>query len=265
MIDWKQSFLYAVEHGSVENMVEVLQSQSTTHAGTAPAKIKYEAVKLLTKTNSSELYALLIQLCDHKNHTAQEVGVICLTDFYKNQSSEVNRVLYRLADSDHWEVREWVASACGVILENHFADYFPVIQVWSRDASENIRRAVVLAMMYAGKSRRPEFIDPFLDVMQPLLSDRSRYVRDNLGPFAIGNALIKYYPEQVLKRLATWVNDEDEQVRWNIAMIFSTAEGAKFAFQSKYVFDILLADERQYVKRAVSKAVKNVEKRTTRS
>ncbi|WAH37251.1 DNA alkylation repair protein [Alicyclobacillus dauci] len=265
MSDWKQSFLESIQQGVVEGVVKALDSQSTTHAGTAPSKIKNDAIKLLRKTNSDTLYPLILQLCGHENPTAQEVGAICLTDFYRSQSSEVNRVLYRLADSDNWEVREWVASACGLVLEKHFHDYFPVMAEWSRDVSENIRRAVVLAMMYAGKSRNPEFIDPFLDIIEPLLSDRSRYVRDNLGPFAIGNALIKYYPTQVLKRLDTWVNDEDEQVRWNIAMIFSAAEGAKFAHESQQVFDILSSDERPYVKKAVSKAIKNINKRTTGS
>ena len=110
-----------------------------------------------------------------------------------------------------------------------------------------------------GEKWNPKFIDSFLDVLEPLLSDRSRYVRDNLGPFAIGGTLIKCYPTQVLKRLDTWINDQDEQVRWNIAMIFSAAEGAKFAHESKHVLDILLSDERPYVKRAVSKAIKNIE------
>lgn len=246
-------------------MVKALDSQSTAHAGTAPAKIKNHAIHLLRKTNSNTLYPLILQLCSHENITAQEVGAICLTDFYLSQSSEVNRVLYRLADSDNWEVREWVASACGLILEKHFHDYFPVMEEWSKDVSENIRRAVVLAMMYAGKSRDPDFIEPFLTIVEHLLSDRSRYVRDNLGPFAIGSALIKYYPAQVLKRLDSWVNDEDEQVRWNIAMIFSAAEGVKFADESQHVFDILSSDERPYVKKAVNRAIKNINKRKSGS
>ncbi|MCL6443571.1 MAG: HEAT repeat domain-containing protein [Alicyclobacillus sp.] len=261
MLDWKQLFLQSMEQGSVESVVQALDAQSTTHAGTAPAKIKNAAIKLLRKLDPAQAYPLILQLCSQPSPTAQEVGAICLTDFYQSHSSEVNQVLYRLADSHHWEVREWVASACGSILDKHFYDYLPVMAEWSRDTSENIRRAVVLAMMYAGKSRNPEFIGPMLDVLEPLLSDRSRYVRDNLGPFAIGNALIKYYPAEVLERLNTWVNAEDEQVRWNIAMIFSAAEGSKFAHESQHILDILSSDERSYVKRAVCKAIKNMNKR----
>lgn len=261
MIDWKQTFIEAIEQDRVDEMVGALQTQSTSHAGTAPAKVKNDAAKLLRKINSDKRYPLLVELCHHEDPSAQEIGAICLTDFYGSHSEEVNKILYALADSDHWEVREWVASACGLILERNFPDYFAVVTEWSKDASENVRRAAVLSAMYAGKSRNPEFAEALLNLLEPLLSDCSKYVRDNLGPFAIGNALLKYYPTQVLDRIRTWVKSEDEQVRWNVAMIFSAADGAKFAEEAKSVLDILSADERPYVKRAVDKAIKNIQRR----
>ena len=69
----------------------------------------------------------------------------------------------------------------------------------------------------------------------------------------------------MLKRLDTWIYKKDEQARWNIAMIFSASEGAKFAHKSQHIFDILMLDERPYVKRAVSKVAKKISKRTTPS
>lgn len=102
---------------------------------------------------------------------------------------------------------------------------------------------------------------PILDVIEILLSDRSTYVRDNLGPFALGSALIKYYPEQVLERLRRWVQADDEQVRWNVAMVFSAADGAKYAMAARDVLETLIADERPYVQKAVAKAMKNIRKR----
>lgn len=261
VMNWKQLVKKCIEQRSVSILVAGLHRYSTKHAGTAPSKIKNEVIKLLRKTQPDELYPLVLQLCEHESPTAQEIGAICLTDFYKDYPHEVNRWLYRLADSDNWEVREWVASACGRILETYFEDYYPIMCEWAKDKSENVRRTVVIATMYAGRSRRAEFAVPFLDLLELLLPDRSQYVRDNLGPFAIGSALIKYYPHEVLNRLNKWVTNGDEQVRWNIAMIFATSEGSKFAKEAESVIEILQADERPYVKRAVSKAMKNIEKR----
>jgi len=174
----------------------------------------------------------------------------------------VSAILHRLAASENWEVREWVASACGSILEAHFHEFYDEMDRWSKDNSEYVRRAAVLAAMYAGKSRRPDFINPLLNILEHLLPDRSKYVRgDNLGPFAIGNALIKYYPEEVLTRMKSWVQSDDEQIRWNIAMVFSAAERAKYAARAKSILHIVLSDDRLYVKRAVAKALKSIKTR----
>lgn len=261
---WRKQFEELCQQGSTDGIIKLLSSQATSHAGTANANVKNQAIKLLTeqyKDQPVRLYQLALRLCNSKDPTAQEVGVIILGEYYKGNENEINATLLRLAKSDNWEVREWVASACGLILEKHFHGFFPVMENWLKDESENVRRAAILGIMYAGKGRNPEFADPFLDALEPLLSDRSRYVRDNLGPFAIGNALIKYYPKQVLRRLDKWVEDDDEQVRWNVAMIFSAAEGAKFAKEAKHIIAVLLSDERPYVKRAINKAIKNINKR----
>lgn len=260
-MDWNQSFLSSLQQGSVSGMVAALQSQSTAHAGTAPAKVKYKAIQLLRKDKLNASYALIEQLCGHENWTAQEVGAICLTDFYETNGSEVEQWLRHLADSESWEVREWAANACGDVLEKHFATFLPMMTKWAQDESENVRRAVVLACKYAAKSRRPEFAQPLLAIVESLLDDRSRYVSDNLGPFAIGDTLIASYPAQVLQHLGNWVQNEDEQVRWNIAMVFTAAEGAKYAHEAKSIFDVLLTDERPYVMKAVAKAQNTIQKR----
>lgn len=132
---------------------------------------------------------------------------------------------------------------------------------WAKDESENIRRAVVLALLHAGKSRNPQFAGRILDIVEMLLPDRSKYVRDNLGPFAIGSGLMKYYRTEALGRLRQWVRSNDEQVRWNVAMVFSAANGASYAAEARDVIETLEMDERPYVQRAVAKALKNIRKR----
>ncbi|MCY0902592.1 MAG: DNA alkylation repair protein, partial [Firmicutes bacterium] len=175
---------------------------------------------------------------------------------------EVNDSLYKLADSAHWEVREWVASACGQLLGAHFEEYCLVMSEWARDDSENIRRAVVLAVMYAARARQADRAEPLLDLLVPLLSDRSAYVMDNLGPFALGSALIRYYPATVLHRMRAWVLSDDEQVRWNVAMAFTTAAAVALTDEATPIWQALARDPHPYVQRAWKKAMRNIEERT---
>lgn len=264
MEEWKATFDEALTRGSVIEMIEVLQSQATAHAGTANAQVKRTAIKRVQRYYDSkpeECLRVALDFCRSTNPTAEEVGVHLSASCYSIDPNAIAIVLHDLADSHNWEVREWVADACGTILEAHFDAFYPTMKSWSRDESENVRRAVVLAMMYAGKSRQPEFADPILDALEGLLPDRSKYVRDNLGPFAIGHALIKYYPEQVLERIHRWVRSENEQVRWNVAMVFSAAGGAHYAIDAGSVLATLSLDERPYVQRAMAKAMKNVRQR----
>jgi len=259
-MEWKAKFIKALEQQSINEMVNALELQTTKHAGTAPANVKQQAIKLIRGARLVNPFLTTSKLCLHESPTAQEIGAILLTDVYLDHTTDVQGLLYKLADSPNWEVREWVASACGVLVAQYFDTFFPEMTAWSKASTENHRRAVVLAIMYAGKSRNTEFIEPFLNTLELLLSDRSRYVRDNLGPFAIGSALIRYYPEQVLERLQSWMKNENEQVRWNIAMIFSGAEGAKYASEAEEILETLKSDQRPYVKRAVNKVLKAISK-----
>lgn len=264
LADWQHLFHEALKAGVVDSMIQAIQTQATSHAGTANAKVKREVRNMLTRyyvKDRAHLYDVAQSFCRSPNATAQEIGVLLLADFFVNHPDSVNEQLQRLANSENWEVREWVASACGQILEAHFELFYPILERWSMDDSENVRRAAVLALMYAGKSRHPMFADPILNLIERFLSDSSKYVRENVGPFAIGSALIRYYPEQVLDRMQTWVQSENEYTRWNIAMVFSAAASAPYALQMKPVMDTLTLDDRPLVKRAVTRALKNIKKR----
>ncbi|QQE78105.1 HEAT repeat domain-containing protein [Alicyclobacillus sp. SO9] len=259
--NWKLEFQYALEQNSLKSMIQVLDSQATKHAGTAPAKIKYAAAKALQKLDLDELYPLVLAMCRHESPTAQEVGCLCIPEFYPQNEHEVTETLYSLADSQNWEVREWAAGSSGEILMNNFETYFPVMVNWTQDDSENVRRAAVLAMMGAGGRQNCNEVVFMLECLGPLLSDPSRYVRDNLGPFAIGAGLLKSCPSEVLQWLRKWSESENEQVRWNVAMAFTTAAAANVSTEAASILALFSGDERLYVKRAVAKAQKNLENR----
>lgn len=266
--DWKCRFEESCKQGALKDVIEVLQSLATPHAGTAHANVKNQAIKSLKKLykgHPEDLYRMAVSLCDSEDATAQEIGTIVLAAVYQGHGHHINYILHHLADSPNWEVREWVASACGSILGKFFDSFYPIMVSWTQDESENVRRTVALAAMYAGKSRNPAFANPLLDLIEILLPDRAKYVRDNLGPFAIGSGLIKYYPDQVIERLGRWVHVADEQVReqvrWNIAMVFTAANGAQHALAARDVLSILSTDTSPYVQKAVETALKNIKKR----
>lgn len=251
-----------LETASISCLIDYLQSQSTAHAGTAPAKVKRDVVQALRRVPAEARYPLVVALCQSTDPGAQEIGALCSTDFYAQYPKDVNEWLYKLADSAHWEVREWVASACGQLLTAHFDDYSLVMSDWSSDKSENVRRAVVLAVMYAGRARQADRAEPLLDLLVPLLSDRAKYVMDNLGPFALGSALFHYYPTAVLQRMRAWVQSEDEQVRWNVAMAFTAAAAVTQTHEALPIWQVLARDPHPYVQKAWKKAMRNIEKRT---
>lgn len=264
---WADAFLNQLERGSIAGLVQLMQSQATAHAGTAPAKIKRQAIQIIRKRveNPADLRELAQTLCLSEDATAQEVGCILLAHSYPSNDSDtqqiVHAILQTLSDSENWEVREWAASACGEILTQHFATFLPSMTDWAKSPAENVRRAVVLALMYAGHTLPLTFAKPILDLIETFLTDESIYVRDNLGPFAIGSTLIKAYPEQVLARLPRWLESSNEQLRWNIAMVFSAAEGAKYAVQAKPILQTLSTDERPYIRRAFKRALRQIQKR----
>lgn len=260
--DWKEQFQAALVTESAASMIAAMQTQATGHAGTASAKVKGDARKMLEKHyagDSEALYDIAMSFCRSHIETAEEIGAVLLPAVFARDPDAVIDELHRLADSPHWEVREWVASACGQVLVEHFDAFYPSLIAWSGDASENVRRAAVLAAMYAGKTRDAAFAEPLLNLLEMHLSDPSPYIRKNLGPFAIGDALLRYYPEQVLARLHNWVQSDDEQTRWNVAMAFTAAASRPHASGAKPILDILALDERPLVRRAVAKARNNLD------
>jgi hypothetical protein len=124
-----------------------------------------------------------------------------------------------------------------------------------------MRRAVVVAAKYAARSRHPERAEPLLDLIEPALREPDEYVRRNLGPFAIGDQLLRSYPDATFARLERWARDPDENVRWNVASTFTSASGAKVAERGFGVLAFLASDTRPFVTRAVSAAVRNILKR----
>ena len=192
--------------------------------GTARTADKRLAAKLMRARLADrprDLSAWVRQLLARPDPNAHEVGLLLLPDVYALQPLYAQRRLLKFADSPSWEVREFAGSVAGHVLDQQFEEFYPVVKKWARHASENVRRAVVIAAMEAAKADRPDRGAKLLRLIEPLMADPARYVRVNLGPFAVSLALLKNYPEATLRWLNAQARKTDENVRWNVAMVWS--------------------------------------------
>lgn len=248
---------------TLSQMLELFDTYATDHANTAPAAIKRLTIRGLEARYGSDaagLWETTLSLSRSGHATAEEVAAILLAKLYVQDAAVAAEELKRLADSPNWEVREWAASALGDVTLSYFHQIQPPLREWSHHPSENVRRAVVLSAMYASRTEDMEMANRLLDLLTPLLKDATPYVRNNLGPFALGDGFARNWPDLLLRRLTEWSQDGDEQVHWNLAMVFSAKAGAGLAPRAPQLLGILSEDTRQMVQKAWKKACKRIQK-----
>jgi len=226
------------------------------------AKFYEDTLKLVKKNlDEEESFEWAKQLALRRETRNLACLMLTLGNPYLRYEKEVKRLLLTFGNDASWETREAAAYSFVSVLLKNFDTAYPQFQEWIRHDSENIRRAVVLAAKYVAKARKPEYGEPLLRLIEPLLSDKSVYVRKNLGPFAIGDGILRTYPKLTMQYVEKWSQSRDEQVLWNVAMIFSSAEGAKHCDEALPILRRLAADERRYVWRAVALALRNLGRR----
>ena len=201
------------------------------------------------------------RLLSHPRRVDKELAAILLAPLARTHPADVERAALRLARDERWDVREAAAVLLGEALDVAFDHFHRTCRTWMDKEEPRVRRCIVVAAKYAARSRAPERAAPLLDLIEPALRDRDEYVRRNLGPFAIGDQLLRSYPEETLARLGKWAKDPNEVVRWNVAMAFSSATGAKLAEQGLPLLRELEADESKFVARAARASLRRMQKR----
>jgi 3-methyladenine DNA glycosylase AlkC len=201
------------------------------------------------------LYGWACRLADRPEPAPRAISAPLFRHYWPSRPDEIQARLLQIADDEDWWVREAAHSTMGSLLATHFDAFYPVLQAWVEHPSPNVRRGVVLAARKAANEKRVEWVDPLLDLVEPLLADRAEYVRKNLGPYAIGDGLLRCHPAPTLARLRRWAGDPREEVRWNVAMAFRSYGGARHLQEALEVLEQLAADERRYVWRAVAAAL----------
>lgn len=253
----------ALAHDDLDAIVAALAKRGSgalavgADPGTAKAADIVLAARLIRskfKPDRSALFDWTQRLLKHADYNAHQAGLVLLSDVYTVKPAAALRLLQRAADSDNWVEREYAGTCAGRIFNAHFDEMYDVLTAWAAHESENVRRAVVIAAMEAAKANEPKRGAKLLKLIDPLMSDDSRYVRVNLGPFAISLALLKNYPELTLKFLDKHARRRNEYGRWNVAMVWSAVGGRNYAEDGARLLDLLAADERRFVWRAVASA-----------
>lgn len=201
------------------------------------------------------------RLLAHPRRVDKELAAVLLRPLAGSHQPDLERAIGRLAKDADWDVRETGAALLGSALDAHFERYLPAARLWVTTGEPRLRRAVVVAAKYAARARLPERERPILDLVEGALHERDEYLRKSLGPFAVGDQLLRSYPEATLERLARWARDPDENARWNAAMAFTTATGARLAERAFALLAGIAADERPFVRRAATAALRNIFRR----
>jgi hypothetical protein len=193
--------------------------------------------------------------------SARQVACLLLANRYSRDRPGALRTAEALADDAHWEVREAAAGLMGRLLALDFAPIRSWLATLRSSRSENLRRAVVLAVKYAARREHPERTPALLDLLAPLLRDESAYVRRNLGPFTLGDGLLRIDPRTTLAQLRAWSRERDPMVRWNVAMAFSSAIGSFHWPAARATLERLARGPEPLVRMGVAKAVRRSRQR----
>lgn len=195
--------------------------------------------------------------------TARQVACLLLASYYPTDRAGVMRTAETLAEDPHWEVREAAGGLLGTLLDRDFGRVRGRLEVLRNARSENLRRAVVIAIKYAARRDQPERVPELLSLLAPLLRSPEPYVRRHLGPYTIGDTLLRVNPKETLRCLREWSRDRDQMVRWNVAMAFSSAIGSFHWPAAKGILERLAKGPEPVVRNAVAKAMRRCRQRYT--
>jgi hypothetical protein len=250
----------AIEARDLDRLIALVDE-----AGRMPtARQADKLVKRILKDEPDTIYSWGVEMARRSEWAARMMAPWFFSPYYAAHKQEVQRLLLELGDDDNWTIREGASWGFARVLGDNFDEIYPLYQEWARHPSENVRRAVVLSVMPVVRDRAcdTERAEQCLLLLEPLLADRSQYVRKNLGPFAIGAAILRHYPDLTFATLERWRDQyDDEQVRWNLAMSVSANGGVAHVERSLAFLYTLAADERRAVWRAVASAARALGKK----
>lgn len=187
---------------TIENAIREQKKPSTMDS------IKIIGLHLYEHCRKSKSLASAIELLS--NHTSDTVRCYATyliawnTDLNISEKFEQSR---RLIADKHFGVREIVWMALRSEIEKNLSESIGILSKWTNDPDENIRR-------FTTESTRPRGVwckhiealkespEQALPILQPLKSDKSKYVQDSVGNWL--NDASKSRPEFVTELCEKW-------------------------------------------------------------
>jgi len=254
---------HACERDTPDALIATLVAVAHQRPATEAAALKTHSFRnmreSLATTSSRRKAWTWTRMCAARPEVeAREMACVLLDAFWRDHRKEVERITLNLARDEEHEVRLYAASTMARIVRSNFRAYFRYLRAWSRHSDPSVRRQVIIATVAVADREHPEWAKALLDMLEPHLTDRDPYIRRNLGPFALGQGLLRVYPEATLDRFEKWLGSDNEIVRWNLAMAF-TAPIAPIEWErSLEVLRHLAADSRRFVWGAAAMAIRNL-------
>lgn len=266
-VNKKNKILAYINKQEFKPVIDILDSVSTAHAGTAKMKDKVFVIKQIIKfitenfpgTLEAKFFVIGKKILSIQSDNAKEIGIKIIWRAYPYNIKSVEAYLYQITNEDNWEVREYAAGALASTLKN-FPGFYNTLKKWSKDTSVNIRRGVVMSVTgLIGKDTKS--IKKAFSLLHPLMYDKAIYIKKNLGPFILGSYFGNNYPNEAFKQLDKWMKINDENVRWNIAMAFNNSFGNKYPHKAVKYLKLLSSDKSPVVQRAVKSTLNHLKKR----
>ncbi len=236
----------AIEGGNIEELVSAIQGAGMPEVYYAVDRIARASDPAESLLNMAEAFAL------RDEPESRRVACGLISEGYSQDPKKAVVLLKDLVNDPDWTVRESGKEACGKLLCEDLSGMSDVLRNWVTNSSENVRRAVPIAVNKLAQLGTVGLGEPLLRLIEPLLTDRAKAVRESMGPLVLGGTLLRYYPSITFEYLVNWSTRMDEQTLWNVAMAFSSPAAVPLVKRALIVLRKLSLDERRYVWRAVA-------------
>ena len=234
--------------------------QLTGNRDRSPSTAEIRALAKKVKKEDGNLRPVVKALLKDRSIGALKLGLSLMPTTQDSYEKELAEII-ELTDDENWEIREYAADALTAILQDHFEELEEYLHDLRSSPSENVRRAVVVALKYLGKGRQPHRCKRILRILSRYMDDDSPYVQRNLGPFAIGDGLIEYCPPATVTMLKKMSQSQSSNARWNVAAVFTAATGTNYFEEVRADLFRLLHDPEPKVRKTALKAIRIVARR----
>ncbi len=234
---------------------------SSIHHGKpgVPQAIKVQVIALIREPSSEpRQLAWAKKLMRRDENMARQVACGLVADGWEHDREGTEKRMRALAEDEDWGVREWAVDPFADILGRDFEHVLELYRGWVENGSEALRRAIALALSARARAKDLSQARPMLQVLALLMPMPGNYLQKNLGPFVVGGGFLSRFPKQTLSFLRQQSKRKDENVRWNVAMAFTTAAARSHTTAGAEILGQLSSDDRPRIARAVAKARRNL-------